>query len=117
MGMLDFLKVSVKKEPAKKGSPKAPDNQVQIDSKSFPLGAITVSGFVATNFDGSLVKGQNAKLTVSVDDQFAKFSFSTTVTVADVAGGKLTAQFGMLPTETEALIRKYAQMRKQKAGK
>lgn len=117
MGMLDFLKISVKKEPVKKGPPKPPNNQVQIDSKSFPLGAITVSGLVATGFDGSLVKGQNAKLSVSVDDQFAKFNFSATVTVLDAAGGKLTAQFGMLPTETEALIRKYAQLRKQKPGK
>lgn len=118
MGMLDFLKINVKKEPPKKkGPPKPPDNRVQIDSKSFPLGAITPSGLVATSFDGSLVKGQNAKLTVSVDDQFAKFSFSATVTVADAAGDKLTAQFGMLPPETEALIRKYAQLRKQKAGK
>ncbi|HRQ83312.1 MAG TPA: hypothetical protein PKZ97_19530 [Azospirillaceae bacterium] len=118
MGMLDFLKINVKKAPPKKkGPPKAPNNWVQIDSKSFPLGAITPAGFVATGFDGSLIKGQNAKLIVSVDDQFANFNFAVTVIVIDVAGDKLTGQFGMLPPETETLIRKYAQLRKQKAGK
>ena len=118
MGMLDFLKISVKKAPPKKkGPPKAPNNWVQIDSKSFPLGVVTPSGFVATGFDGSLIKGQNAKLIVAIDDQFAKFNFAVTVIVIDVTGDKLTAQFGMLPQETESLLRKYAQLRKQKAGK
>jgi hypothetical protein len=117
MGMFDFLKTTVKKETPKKAAPKAADNRVQIDSKSFPLGAVTPSGFVVTGFDGSLIKGQNARVSISVNDQFAKFAFDSTVVVADVAGDKMTAQFGMLPPEIEDLIRKYAALRKQKGGK
>lgn len=117
MGMFDFLKVSVKKEPAKKGGGKTGSNRVQIDSKSFSIGAITPSGFIATSFDGSLVKGQNARLSVFIDDQFAKFNFDATVTVADTSGGVLTVQFGMLSPEIEGMLRKYAQLRKQKPGK
>ena len=90
---------------------------MQIDSKSFALGAITPSGFVVTGFDGSLIKGQNAKVGISVNDQFAKFAFDATVVVADVAGDKMTAQFGMLSPDMEGLIRKYVALRKQKGGK
>lgn len=114
MGLFDFLKISVKKKPVKKSAPRPDNNRVQIDSKSFAIAAITPSGFVAAGFDGSLVKGQNARVSVSIDDNFAKFNFDVTVVVVDAAGDKLTAQFGMLQPEIEGLLRKYAQMRKAK---
>lgn len=117
MGILDFLKINEKKKPVKKAAPRPDNNRVQIDSKSFAVAAITPSGFVASGFDGSLIRGQNARVGISIDDNFAKFAFDATVVVADVAGDKMTAQFGMLNPDTEGLLRKYTQMRKAKAGK
>lgn len=113
MGMFDFLKVSVKAPPAKKAGPKPPNNRIQIDSKSFPINIISTAGLAATGFDGSLVKGQNARVSVVIDDRFAKFSFDSTVTVAEASGERLAVHFGMLTPEIEGLIRKYVQLRKQ----
>lgn len=120
MGMLDFLKIAVGAKPPPKKKPppgyKGGNNVIQVDSKSFPIATITSSGLVATGFDGSLIKGQNARVTISVDDSVGKFSFATTVVVAETSGDKLVVQFGMIPPETEALLKKYAQARKARGG-
>ena len=114
MGFFDFLKVGVteKKKPA---APKA-QSCIEFDNKSFPLGAITTKGFVATNFDGSLIRGQNARVAVKVDDAFGRFSFASTVAIADASGGKLVGEWNMLTPEIESAIRAHGQARK-KAGR
>jgi hypothetical protein len=113
MGLFDFLKVTV---PEKKKT--APQNRscVEFDNKSFPLAAITTKGFVATQFDNSLVRGQNARVVVKVDDEFRRFSFATTIGVNETSGGKLVGEWSMLTPEVEGAIRSYVQIRKRKAG-
>lgn len=113
MGVLDFLKVAV--SDRKSGpKPKAPRNVVRVDSKEFPLAVLMPHGFVATGFDDSLVKGQTAKVTISIDDSLARFSFSATVGVAEAKGGRLAAEFNILAPDTVDLIKKYNQLKKQK---
>ncbi|SMH58469.1 hypothetical protein [Azospirillum agricola] len=116
MGLFDFLKITV---PAKKPA-KAPSRLsvsiVEFDGRSFPLAALTTKGFVTKSFDGSLIPGQNARVTVRVDDTAGKFTFSATITVADTAGSKLVGTWTMLPTEVDEVIRKYAQIRGKQAG-
>jgi len=120
MGLFDFLKVAVvdKKKPAGPAR-RAPagSSTIEVDSKNFPLAAITTKGFVAGNFDGSLVKGQTARITVKVDDDCGKFTFPATVGVNEVKDGKLVGEWSVLAPEIEATIRKYAQNRKQKSGR
>lgn len=117
--MFDFLKVltTTKKPAAAAKKPPRGNSRVEFDGKSFPIGAITPAGMVATGFDGSLIKGQNARINVIVDDHVAKFSFATTVIITDTSGGNMTAQWSMLAPDTEALLRKYAALKKQKAGR
>lgn len=119
MGLFDFLKVTVKDE--KKAAPRrasAPaSNAIEFDGKSFPLAAVSHKGFVATGFDGSLIPSQTARITVRVDDACGKFTFAATVTIEEVKGGSVSGAWNMLPTEVEATIRKYLQIRKQKTGK
>lgn len=121
MGVLDFLKITVggngKKKPLPPTAKRPPSSScIEVDSKSFPLAAITAKGFVAGNFDDSLVKGQTARITVKVADECGKFSFPATIAVTDVKDGKLVGEWNMLPPEIDAAIRKYNQIRKQKAG-
>ncbi|HYG91003.1 MAG TPA: hypothetical protein VD978_32645 [Azospirillum sp.] len=114
MGLFDFLKTTVrdKKAPAKAGARKLPSNAIEFDSKSFPLAAITARGFVASQFDGSLIAGQNARITVKVDDQFGRFSFTTNVVISEVKDGKCVGGWMMLTPDLEAVIRKYSQNKK-----
>lgn len=119
MAILDFLKVVVgaKKPVKRKPAPyKGGSNYIQIDSKSFPIALITGSGLVATGFDGSLIKGQNARVTIAVNDSIAKFNFATTVLVTETTGDKLIVQWQMLPPDLEALLKKYAQARRGRSG-
>lgn len=116
MGLLDFLKVSVKgDQKPKAGSKTGPSNVVSFDGRNLPLEMITTKGFVASNMDDSLISGQRAKLSVTVNDQFGKFKIDTTVFVSDVGKGRLVAEWTILPPETEALIRKYTQLRKARS--
>ena len=121
MGVFDFLKITVVDKKKKTAGParraNAGGSTIEVDSKSFPLAAITAKGFVATNFDDSLIKGQTARITVKVDDAFGKFSFPATIGVNEVKDGKLVGEWNMLAPEIEANIRKYAQIRKQKTGR
>ena len=119
MGLFDFLKVTVhdKKKPAPARRADAPGNCIEFDGKSFPLAAINSKGFVASGFDGSLIKSQNARITVRVADPFGNFTFQTTVGISEVKDGKVSGEWGMLPTDVDATIRKYVQVRKQKTGR
>ncbi len=120
MGLFDFLKVTVKDPkpaPRRAAASNAPSSVIEFDGKSFPLGAISHKGFVATGFDGSLIPSQTARITVRIDDACGKFTFSATVTIEEVKGGSVSGAWNMLPTEVEATIRKYLQIRKQKTGK
>ncbi|WP_448207651.1 hypothetical protein [Azospirillum sp. sgz302134] len=117
MGVFDFLKVTVQEKrkpaPAQRGGP---GSAIEFDGKSFPLAVINTQGFVATNFDGSLIKGQNARITVRVADQFGNFTFQTTAGISEVKDGKVAGNWSVLPADVDAAIRKYAQARK-KAGR
>ncbi|MBP2311194.1 hypothetical protein [Azospirillum soli] len=120
MGVFDFLKITVfeKKKPAAPARRKVTSGSfIEVDSKSFPLAALTTKGFVATKFDDSLIKGQTARITVRVDDDCGKFTFPATIGVNEIKDGKLVGEWNMLAPEIEATIRKYAQNRKQKTGR
>lgn len=121
MGLFDFLKVTVqdKKKPARRGAApgSGPGSSIEVDGKSFPLASINSRGFVATGFDGSLVARQTARITVRVADPFGNFTFPATVGITDVKDGQVTGEWSMLPADVDATIRKYAQLRKQKAGR
>lgn len=118
MGLFDFLKVSVAEDKAKKAAPRrTPGSAVEFDGKSFPLTAITTKGFAAGGFDGSLIKGQTARVTVKVDDEAGKFTFPATIGVNQADGGKLVGEWTVLTPEVEGVIRKYLQIRKQKTGR
>ena len=114
MGLFDFLKVTVVE--TKKPIVIRSQSCIEFDSKSFPIAVITTKGFVATRFDGSLIRGQNARVTVKVQDEFGRFSFGTTIGVNDGEGGKLVGQWTMLAPEIEAAIRNYGMARKRKSG-
>ncbi|RTR19228.1 hypothetical protein EJ903_14075 [Azospirillum griseum] len=118
MGLFDFLKVSVKTKTPAKSAPRAGHSLIEYDGRSFPIAALTTKGFATTTFDGSLIQGQNARVTVKVDDQAGKFTFAATIAVTDTQGGRLIGNWTMLPTEVEDVIRQYAQIRaKQKTVK
>ena len=120
MSVFDFLKITIFewKKPAKPVRRPSPGgSSIEFDHKSFPLAAITTRGFVATRFDDSLIRGQSARITVKVDDEFGKFGFTTTVGINEVKDGKLVGEWNMLPPETEAIIRKYTQIRKSRTGR
>ncbi|HYH18164.1 MAG TPA: hypothetical protein VD995_06065 [Azospirillum sp.] len=123
MGILDFLKITIfdkkskaKPKPGAKRPARTPGNVIEVDSKSFPIAAITTKGFVVTQFDDSLIRGQNARITVKIDDAFAKFSFATTIAVNEVKDGKMVGEWMMLDPQLESTIRKYGQIKKQKGG-
>lgn len=125
MGLFDFLKTSVKDKKtagkpgaAKPGARKAAGggSSIAFDGKSFPLAAITTKGFVTSSFDGSLIAGQNARITVTVDDPYGRFSFTSNVAISEADGNKCVGAWMMLAPELEAVIRKYGQNKKA-AGK
>ncbi|MBP2297924.1 hypothetical protein [Azospirillum picis] len=116
MGLFDFLKVTVKEKAAPKPAQR-PVSVVEFDGKSFPLLSLTTKGFVARGFDNSLIAGQNARVSVRVDDGGTKFSFVATVSVVEAKGGSLAATWSILPTEVDSAIRHYAQQRKQQDSK
>ncbi len=125
MGLFDFLKISVKDKnaPAKASTkPLTKPNKgksvgtAQFDSKSYPLLSISIKGFVITEFDDSLIAGQNARTTITVDDQFGRFSFTTNIGVDAVEGDKCACTWVMLGPDEGAAIRKYVQNKKA-AGK
>lgn len=117
VGMFDFLKIIVsdRKKPAKAArKPKTPNNLVSFDGKSFPLLTVTSKGFVAGNFDGSLIKGQAARVTVKLDDSFAKLDFQCSIGVVEAqTGGRLVGEWNLITPELETTLRKYAQLKKQ----
>jgi len=121
MGLFDFLKTSVKdknKKPAGKPGARKPAGGASIafDGKSFPLAAITAKGFATSSFDGSLISGQNARITVTVDDAYGRFSFTSNVTISEADNAKCVGAWMMITPELEAVIRKYGQNKKA-AGK
>lgn len=117
MGLFDFLKVAVPEKKPSKPAPRTPVSTVEFDGRSYPLASLTTKGFVTKSFDGSLIPGQNARVTVRVDDPAGKFTFTATVTVADTAGSKLVGTWTILPTEVDAVIRQYTQNRSRQSGK
>jgi hypothetical protein len=119
--LFDWLKDTVTGN--RKRKPSAPAKSVhravsciQFDGRSFPLAIITEKGLVATGFDHSLVKGQNARVTVNVDDACGRFSIATTISINEVADDKVAASWTMLTPENVTLIRQY-NARKKAAGK
>ncbi|CAO3421022.1 hypothetical protein [Azospirillum endophyticum] len=117
MGLFDFLKVAVNDKKPAKPAARMPVSVIQCDGKSFPILSLTPKGFVARGFDGSLVVGQNAKVSVRVDDPAGKFTFNATVSVVEIKGDTVGATWTILPTEIDAVIRRYAQLRKTQDGK
>jgi len=120
MALFDFLKIFVRDKKASGKKPaarKAGGSTIEVDSKSFPLAAITTKGFVATQFDDSLIAGQNARITVKVDDAFGRFSFPASVVINDVKDGKCVGAWMMLAPEFETAIRQHAQKKKATAGR
>ncbi|BAI71703.1 hypothetical protein AZL_010650 [Azospirillum sp. B510] len=114
MGLFDFLKVTVTdKKAADPPARRMPISVIQCDGKSFPIVSLTAKGFVARGFDGSLVVGQNAKVSVRVDDADGKFTFNATVSVVEIKGDTVGAIWSILPTDVDAVIRQYAQRRKK----
>lgn len=112
MGVLDFLKVSV---VDKRERPKAAAHagaRVTVDSRAYPIASIGVRGFSVDGFDGSLIAGQRAKVTVSVDEPNCRFNLPLTVEITEVKGTRMTAEFGVLSPETEQLLKRYAEIRK-----
>jgi len=116
MGLFDFLKTSVKDGPKKPAAPRRAGNSVAFDGKSFPLSVITSKGFATASFDGSLIAGQNARITVTVDDPFGKFSFATNVVISEADNSKCVGSWMMITPDVEGVIRKYNQNKKA-AGK
>lgn len=127
MGLFDFLKTTVrdknKKEAAKaaaagKAGPRKAGGGsfIAFDGKAFPLAAITTKGFVTANFDASLIAGQNARIAVTVDDSYGRFSFATNVTISEADGKRCVGAWMVLAPDLEAAIRQYGQNRKA-AGK
>ena len=94
MGLFDFLKVTVADKKTAKPAGRMPVSVVQCDGKSFPILSLTPKGFVARGFDGSLVVGQNAKVSVRVDDAAGKFTFNATVSVVEIKGDTVGATCG-----------------------
>lgn len=115
--MLDFLKIIVgdRKQPARPArKAKTPNNIVAFDGKSFPLLTVTSKGFVAGGFDGSLIKGQTARIAVKIDDSFAKLDFQCSIGVVEAKeGGRLVGEWNLITPELENTLRKYAQLKKQ----
>ena len=110
--MLDFLKtlVAEKKAPPK---PKAESAVIKVDSRSYPLVTLNAKGLVAANHDASIAEGQQALITVAVDDRWGKFSFDTRVTITSVNANKqFGASFGILSLEIEKVLAAYAKNRK-----
>ncbi|WP_244434237.1 hypothetical protein [Azospirillum sp. B506] len=102
---------------AAKPAGRMPISVIQCDGKSFPIVSLTPKGFVARGFDGSLIVGQNAKVSVRVDDAAGKFTFNATVSVVEIKGDTFGATWSILPTEVDAVIRQYGQQRKKQDAK
>ncbi len=119
MGVLDFLKVMIadKKKPSSPKGPRANNSKIEFDGKSFPLAAVTDKGFVATQFDGSLIAGQTARIMVKVDDEIGLFSFPATVAINDASNGKCVGEWTLLTPELASRLKTYAQRRKDKSKK
>lgn len=116
MGAFDFLKVIVNDKPKKSLPEKAKlTNFVSFDGKSFPITQLTHRGFAVSRFDGSLIKGQKAHITLTVNDQIARFSLTNAVLVVDVTDDRMVAEFNLLTPDMENLLKRYAERRK-KAG-
>lgn len=117
MGAFDFLKVLIsdKKKPKPPKTPRTNNSKIEFDGKSFPLAALTDKGFVATQFDGSLIAGQTARITVKVDDEIGLFTFPATVAINDASNGKCVGEWTLLTPEMVSRLKTYAQRRKEKA--
>lgn len=122
MGVFDFLKVTIydkKPESRKKASgpaknPGKPGAFLNVDSKSFPIAALSQKGVVVTGFDDSLIVGQKAHVTVSVNEPDFQLSISTAVLVSNISGDRMAAEFSVLPVETEKRLRQYAERKGRK---
>lgn len=122
MGVFDFLKVTVyDKKPAAEAkakrpvkNPGKPGSFLNVDSKSFPIAALNHQGVVVSGFDGSLIVGQKAHVTVSINEPDFQFQLSTAVMVSNVSGDRMAAEFSVLSLETEKRLRQYAERKGRK---
>lgn len=117
--MFEWLKeITGPKAKPKAGPDKAAKsaNNIQIDSRSYPLLDLTLKGVVVGDFDGTLVENQVAKVTVTANDRFGKFSFPATVTVSKIADRQMVAVFNVLEPQISDALNKYAQMKKAAGG-
>jgi hypothetical protein len=116
MGMFDFLKVTV--QDKKKSGPAKPALKpgafVHVDSKSFPIALLNQKGFVVNNFDGGLIPGQTAHISVTVNEPGVQISIKTSVVVTDTSNGRMAAEFGILPVDTEKTLRAYYERRSRR---
>jgi len=114
--MFEWLKEIVyekKKKPAGKAA--VSGSQILVDSRSYPLVNLSAKGFMAGGFDPSLAVGQNAQISVVVNDSWGKFTFTArcTITAAD-ANGRFGGSFLILPPEIEQVLGKYAKNKSAK---
>ncbi len=118
--MLDWLKdlVAPRRRAVSKPAVKQANNYVRIDNRNYTLRDINKNGFVAQNFDGSLIVDQSAKILVVIDDAYGKFQFSSTVTITQIANNQdFAGVWGILPVEVDAVIGRYLQNRRAAAAK
>lgn len=109
--MLEWLKdiVYEKRKPAPKKAQAVPDSHIKVDSRVYPLVSLTNKGFTAGEFDTSMAVGQNASITVVVNDRWGKFSFNARCTItAGEPNGRFGGAFAILPPEVDQVIAKYA---------
>jgi|GEM_PF-2116368 len=120
--MFDWLKVFVgggktKPKKAMGRKPVEAQNRLVVDSRNYPITDISPKGVVAGDFDGSLVQGQNAKVTVVLNDACGKVSFATTVVVDEAKeGGYLRCSWGVLPLEVDSALKTWLQRRRALKG-
>ena len=119
--MFEWLKEIVyeKKKPvAKTGKAVNSGSHILVDSRSYPLVNLSPKGFMGGDFDSSMAVGQNAQISIVVNDTWGKFTFSArcTITAAD-ANGRFGGSFLILPPEIEQVLGKYAKNKSAKPAK
>lgn len=112
MGMFDWLmdifeppkpKKIVKKPPiVTKVKPKPPkltwnkNNKILVDKRQYPLLYLNKKSMVCSGIDDSIAPGMFATVTVVLNDEFGKFTFTTKVYIERKSDPNFIAEFVML---------------------
>lgn len=96
-------------KPAKKTAEPPSSNTIQVDSRSYPLLDLNHKAVIAGNFDGSLTLNQAAKITVNVNDQCGRFSFTSNVIIDVIKdNGQFRGVWELLEPRVEKVLKQYA---------